>query len=161
MTAVTHPLARRPAPPFGSWSPSLVEPGGRLRRPRPARPAAISARPSRARFRRRRAIAALTAALTAAVLLGAGAALVVPGEGSLASPGAPAASLVPVARTTYLVQPGDTLWQIARALQPSGDVRPLVQRLAAAHGGAPLRAGERLALPGGPGAAGHPSTPLP
>lgn len=157
MTAVIHPLTRRPAPPFASWSPRLVEPPARRRLPPPAGAVGTSVGPSRATFRRRRAVAALTAA----VLLGAGAALVVPGEGSLASPGAPAASLVPVARTTYLVQPGDTLWQIARALQPSGDVRPLVQRLAAAHGGAPLRAGERLALPGGPGAAGHPSTPLP
>lgn len=144
MTAVTHPLARRPAPPFVSWSPRPVELPARRSLP-PAGAVAGSARPSRASFRRRRAVAALTAA----VLLGAGAALVVPGEVSLASPGTPAAPLVPAARTTYVVQPGDTLWQIARGMQPSGDVRPLVQRLGAARAGAPLRVGERLALPDG------------
>ena len=144
MTAVTHPLAGRPPSPFVSWSPRPVEPG-RRRLPRPGVATAAPGRPSRAQFRRRRAVAALFAA----VLLGAGAALVVPGEVSLASSGAPAASLVPVGRTTYVVQPGDTLWQIARALQPSGDVRPLVQRLGAARGAEPLRAGERLALPAG------------
>ena len=145
MTAVTHPLARRPAPPLAPWSPRLAPPAGHRRAAASAGAPAISVRPSRARFRRRRAVAALTAA----VLLGAGAALVVPGEVSPASSGAPAASLVPVARTTYVVQPGDTLWQIARGVQPFGDVRPLVQRLGAARGGAPLRAGELLALPGG------------
>lgn len=145
MTAVAHPLARRPAPPFVSWSPRLVQPPAVRRLSRSAGAPAISARSSKAQFRRRRAVAALTAA----VLLGAGTALVVPGEVSLASSGAPAATSVPVARTTYVVQPGDTLWRIARDLQPSGDVRPLVQRLGAARGGAPLRTGERLALPAG------------
>jgi hypothetical protein len=45
------------------------------------------------------------------------------------------------------VAPGDTLWTIARRLQPSGDVRPLVDRLAAAHGSTVLQVGERIMVP--------------
>jgi LysM repeat protein len=48
---------------------------------------------------------------------------------------------------TYVVQPGDTLWSIARSLQPDGDVRPLVRGLGAANGGAALTVGQVLALP--------------
>lgn len=54
---------------------------------------------------------------------------------------------LPIAQREYVVQPGDTLWKIARALQPEGDVRPLVQEMARARGGAPLRAGERIRMP--------------
>lgn len=124
-------------------------PGGRPPRPAtaPTAPTArtagrVGSRATAAQFRRRRAVAALTAV----VLLGGGAALTVPGEVPLTSSG-PAPALVPVGRTTYVVRPGDTLWGIARALQPSGDVRPLVQRLTESRGGAPLRAGEPVVLP--------------
>ncbi len=48
---------------------------------------------------------------------------------------------------TVVVAPGDTLWSIARSLQPTGDVRPLVDQLAAANGGAAIAAGERLVVP--------------
>lgn len=47
----------------------------------------------------------------------------------------------------YVVQPGDTLWGVARRIQPDGDVRPLVARLVAARGAEPLRPGQVLALP--------------
>ena len=47
----------------------------------------------------------------------------------------------------YLVQPGDTLWSIARRLQPEGDVRALVHQLMAANGGAGAR---RRAAAGAP-----------
>jgi nucleoid-associated protein YgaU len=56
-------------------------------------------------------------------------------------------AVLPVADRAYVVQPGDTLWQIARALQPDGDVRPLVAQLQRARHGAPLRVGERITLP--------------
>jgi hypothetical protein len=52
-----------------------------------------------------------------------------------------------VGRRTHVVAPGDTLWTIARAIQPEGDVRPLVQHLAARRRGAPLQVGERIPLP--------------
>lgn len=45
------------------------------------------------------------------------------------------------------IEPGDTVWSIARRIQPSGDVRPLVDRILALNGGPDLTAGERLALP--------------
>jgi hypothetical protein len=44
------------------------------------------------------------------------------------------------------VAPGDTLWSIARRLQPEGDPRPLVDRLAASNGGPVVRAGDRLVV---------------
>lgn len=53
----------------------------------------------------------------------------------------------PVARTVVVAQSGDTLWRIARRLQPDGDIRPLVDRLAATRGRHPLQVGERIALP--------------
>lgn len=58
-----------------------------------------------------------------------------------------AADVLPIAQREYIVQPGDTLWKIARALQPDGDVRPLVYELGKARGGAPLRVGERITMP--------------
>jgi hypothetical protein len=48
--------------------------------------------------------------------------------------------------TVIEVAPGDTLWSIARRLQPDGDPRPLVDRLAASNGGAAVRAGDRLVV---------------
>ena len=46
-----------------------------------------------------------------------------------------------------VVQPGDTFWKLARSVQPTGDVRPLIAQLSRAHGGSALRAGERIVLP--------------
>lgn len=95
------------------------------------------------------ACALRTAAVCLAVLVLAGGAAF--GRAGGAAPSrsgpAPGVSFRPVARATYVVQPGDTLWRIARSVQPSGDVRPLVQQLADQRGGAALRAGERLVLP--------------
>jgi hypothetical protein len=47
-----------------------------------------------------------------------------------------------------VVQPGDTLWAIARRIQPTGDVRPLVDELAHRAGGAAVVSGQRLDLSG-------------
>ncbi|HET7489066.1 MAG TPA: LysM domain-containing protein [Acidimicrobiales bacterium] len=151
MTAISFPAPlerrspspRRPAPgTTASWRPAAAT------RPRPG------ARPSAAVFRRRRAAVCLVVAVLLGVLVAVG----MPGEAPLSLSGrAPAAAepagALPIAARSYVVQPGDTLWSIARSLQPHGDVRPLVQRLAADRGGAPLRAGERLVLP--PGAGGR------
>ncbi|MDQ1423150.1 MAG: hypothetical protein QOD72_648 [Acidimicrobiaceae bacterium] len=46
----------------------------------------------------------------------------------------------------YVVQPGDTIWSIARKLDPSGDPRALVDRIASLNRGAALQPGQRLRL---------------
>ena len=46
-----------------------------------------------------------------------------------------------------IVKPGDTLWSIARKMQPTGDVRPLVDRIATLNNGYGLTAGQALLLP--------------
>lgn len=64
--------------------------------------------------------------------------------------GAAAGSAVATARhavSGYVVQPGDTLWSIARRLQPEGDVRPLVDQLVDLNGGTDLGVGQRLSIP--------------
>lgn len=49
---------------------------------------------------------------------------------------------------SYVVEPGDTLWSIARQIQPNGDPRALVARLERASGGSELRVGQVLTLAG-------------
>ena len=69
------------------------------------------------------------------------------------SPNSAATTFVAKGRSAqiHLVRPGETLWQIARAIRPEGDVRRLVHDLAEANGGAALRAGQTISLPPGPG----------
>jgi nucleoid-associated protein YgaU len=45
------------------------------------------------------------------------------------------------------VRPGDTLWAIARRVQPTGDVRPLVDQLVATYGSATLQPGQVVSIP--------------
>src|SRR5687768_16437826 len=89
-------------------------------------------------YRRRRAVALLAVAtVLTALILSVGGLMASFGGGPLTSserPGAPAA--------VYVVQPGDTFWDIARRLQPGEDPRPLVARLVAAHGSPVLVPGE-------------------
>ena len=106
-------------------------------------PGGRSLPPSPQVYRRRRA-AALALAVTFVVVV----ALVLPVVLRPLAPGSPAPAPVPAGAPTVVVQPGDTLWTIARDLQPEGDVRPLVDRLAALNGGAALRAGQDLVVPG-------------
>ena len=107
--------------------------------------------PTVASYQRRR-LAVLFAAVVAAVLLipaasrAAAAFRDVPASVSERRP-APALTVGPGSTGTYVVQPGDTMWSIARRLQPLGDVRPLVHRLIAVNGDAALAVGQRLAVP--------------
>ena len=95
-------------------------------------------------YRRRQALALLVVvSVGVALVLSLQGLLAVLGGGPLAAtqpPEAPPASV-------YVVQPGDTFWEIARRLRPNEDPRPLVARMVAAHGSPDLVAGERLALP--------------
>jgi nucleoid-associated protein YgaU len=98
------------------------------------------------RQRRRQAAVVFSLILAASVvwaLVGVAGRL---GNGPLAVPGSDPA-VVPIATVSHIVQPGDTLWSIARAWQPNGDVRAVVDRLSAEVHGQPLRVGERLVLP--------------
>lgn len=139
MAAITHPA--RPLPTV-TWrsirSTAPVTPRPVRQRPRPA-----------AVYRRRRLMVAtvfLGALLAGSWVLGA------LGGGSLAASEAKAPSAVelrmePVSQATHVVAPGDTLWSIARQLAPEGDVRPVVDALAAHRNGRPLQVGERITLP--------------
>jgi Tfp pilus assembly protein FimV len=54
----------------------------------------------------------------------------------------------PPPRVTYVVEPGDTLWSIARRVAPGRDPRPVVDGLIEANdlrGG--LQAGQELSIP--------------
>ena len=96
------------------------------------------------------ALAALVALalVGAASLLGAGAAASGPAptaiEGAGAAAAAPGASLA----DEVVVAPGDTLWSIATSLRPEGDVRLVVDALAARAGGAELVPGQRIDVRG-------------
>ena len=70
------------------------------------------------------------------------------GAGSVPASTSPASASGPAAAEVYVVQPGDTLWSIARSLQPSGDVRGLVDKLADRSGGGALLTGQSLRLDG-------------
>jgi hypothetical protein len=51
-----------------------------------------------------------------------------------------------MSRHVYVVQPHDTIWSIARKLDPSGDPRAMVDRIVSLNGGAALQPGQRLRL---------------
>jgi LysM repeat protein len=65
----------------------------------------------------------------------------------------PAPELRSAPASSYVVRPGDTLWEIARArVGPEADPRPMVEVLRVANGlgTAPLQAGASLVVPPAP-----------
>ena len=78
---------------------------------------------SRTHVRRRRLTLAVSLTLVAAAWAG-------PAVRALGSTERP----VRIARSSYVVREGDTLWSIARRLAPDGDPRPIVDELATANG---------------------------
>ena len=52
------------------------------------------------------------------------------------------------AGAVHVVEPGDTYWSIAGALDTDGDITGTVDALSAANGGRALQVGDRLLLPG-------------
>ena len=127
MAAVAYPHpARRPQAPARRHL-TVVPPPARRR--------------SRSSIYWRRRVAVLVLLLL--VVVAARAAVGALGGGPLAAPETPAARGGVAA---YVVQPGDTYWTIARRVQPTGDVRALVDRLSSEHGGAPLQPGQQLVI---------------
>jgi hypothetical protein len=109
-------------------------------------------RPTAATYRRRRLVVAalfLGALLAGSWVLGAlgGGPLTASESGPSSTAAVELLHVQRVSRSTYVVAPGDTLWSIARQLQPEGDVRPVVDALAAARQGRPLEVGETIVLP--------------
>lgn len=109
---------------------------------RAPRPWAAGAPRAEVVYRRRRLVAAV---LTLSVLLGGRVAADLVDSGPLAA--SEQRQPVLIGERVHIVQPGDTLWTIARSLQPTGDVRRMVDALAAQRHGAALQVGERIALP--------------
>lgn len=134
MAAILHP-----APPIPAHRPRPIRwPAPTVARPRPQATA-----PSAAVYRRRRIVAALVAlALLAGVVALGRAAL------TTVSVLPPPAAAPPSRAEVVVVRPGDTLWSIAERLEPEGDVRPVVDRLVAAHGAGPLQVGEEIPVGG-------------
>jgi hypothetical protein len=143
MAAIAYPLprdrvgARQPVRLPEPGGPAGSEPVDRSRRRLPT-PAARR----RATIRRRLVGIALAAGLVLVIRP-----LVLPGGDPLVVPGRATPAAAAVATRAYLVQPGDTLWSIARHLHPDEDPRPLVDQLATQVPGGSLQAGQRLVLP--------------
>ena len=105
----------------------------------------MSVRMPEAVYRRRRLAAAMIAiaALTTVLAL-ARPDRVPPGEAN-PWPSTGDVSLPAELPGVYVVQPGDTLWDIALAIAP-GDPRALVHDLAEAAGGAALESGQQIVI---------------
>jgi len=126
-----------------------VIPGGR----RAARHYAASRRPAHrlhpAVYRRRRlglVLGLVTVVVVGYLALAGVQALTADAASTGRSPSA--VSAAPAAGSVYVVQPGDTVWSIARGMQPAGDIRALVDRLVDRAGPGPLQAGQALSIDG-------------
>lgn len=97
-------------------------------------------------YRRRRALVAMVAALAVTALLVVGRAGQVPPGEANPWPARGEVTLPADLPAVYVVQPGDTLWDIARAAAPGADPRLLVQELAEAAGGATLEPGQEIVI---------------
>ncbi len=120
--------------------------------PIPAATASPSARPIRlpeSVYRRRRVTAALIGAAALTLALTVGRPDGVPLGEANPWPSVGEASLPAELPGVYVVQPGDTLWDIVRAVAPGTDPRARIHELAEALGGAGLEPGQRIVLDAG------------
>ena len=130
--------------PTGSTSPTAPL---RLYVPAGGRPRGDRRRVSAATYRRRRVAAAgLVLFVALGLVVAVQAALGSTGGAPLSTSGA-SSGLRQAASESWVVRPGDTLWEIAFAVHPHGDIRPLVDRLDAEVGGAALYPGEVIPIP--------------
>ena len=119
-------------------------------------------------YRRRRAVAATVAAALVTLVLLVGRPERVPVGEANPWPSTAEVSLSTELPGVYVVRPGDTLWDIARALAPGEDPRAVVHDLAVAAGGAALEPGQRIVFDevrasasASPGAAAYPRASQP
>jgi hypothetical protein len=131
MAAVLQLEPRLFEPEHGQPHLRLIE-SDRRYRPRPARSH------QRAVYRRRRILAALVGLGLVLTVARAGAAL---GGSSLATP-----ERLPHVQQV-VVQPGDTLWSIARRVAPGHDVRPVVDAMVQSLRTSTVFAGETISVP--------------
>ena len=154
MAAIAYPRADEGTDVWGTgawgteaWDPGWYDPAiGPERVPLhlvPPAPRRARRRATARIYHRRRVVLACLAAF---LLLATGALLGRLGGGPLTTP-EPAPTHASAPKAIHVVQQGDTLWAIARALHPTGDVRPLVDKLEAQRHGQPLRVGEVVTLP--------------
>jgi hypothetical protein len=143
MAAIIHPDLS-PALDAQEWAdepferPQLVViEGGSLAALRRRQPAAV--------YRSRRRVAAALVVLALA-LASLGVRALLP-AGAEPTPAPAAAAPATAAASVVVAAPGDSLWTIARRVQPDGDVRPLVDAMRDANGGATLQAGQRVLVP--------------
>jgi len=94
-----------------------------------------------ATYRRRRAVVFAAAALTVWLTVSTAVAVASWATGP-SSPTFPASG----ESVVHLVQGGDTVWSIAREYQPTGDVRPFVDRLISLNGGSRVSAGQQFVI---------------
>ncbi|MFZ1488730.1 MAG: LysM peptidoglycan-binding domain-containing protein [Ilumatobacteraceae bacterium] len=108
--------------------------------------------PSAATYRRRRLVTLFVAvALLGALLLGAESVLAGRGDGPASVPAAGAAGSAGAegAVVRYVVQPGDTLWSIARRMLAPDEAAKWIDDVVAANGAsATIDVGQVLTLPG-------------
>jgi len=113
-------------------------------------------------YRRRRAVAALGAAALVTMALVVGRPDRVPVGEANPWPSTGDVSIPAELPGVYIVQPGDTLWDIAVAIAPDEDPRGLVHELADAAGGSTLEPGQQIVIDAvGPLATRSDSEPLP
>ena len=128
-----------PCPPALTLIPSAVSPPS-------ARPAPAQAvRLPETVYRRRRLAVAMIVLLALILVLALGRPDRVPPGEANPWPSTGDASLPADLPGVYVVQPGDTLWDIALAIAP-GDPRSLVHDLAQAAGGAALEPGQQIVV---------------
>ena len=112
----------------------------------PASPSRRSLRLPEPVYRRRRAVAAMiAAAVLALAVVAARPDRVPPGEAN-PWPSTGEVSIPAELPGVYIVQPGDTLWDIAVAIAPGADPRGLVHELADAAGGSTLEPGQQIVI---------------
>ena len=90
--------------------------------------------------RRRLMVAMVFIAVVVALSVGAGSVLANRG-------GAPASTSAVRPATTYVVQPGDTIWSIAQRFHGEGSQMRYVDALVAINGGSALQVGQVMTLP--------------